>query len=70
MTIPQVSLDIYIFIDLVGTTSRVYIYIYIYIERERERERAILVPQQKAQLVPQLAHVVSCGWWMGDGGSM
>ena len=28
------------------------------------------MPQQKAQLVPQLAHVASCGWWRGDGGSM
>jgi len=22
------------------------------------------------QLCPQLAHVASCGWWKGDGGSM
>ena len=28
------------------------------------------MPQQKAQLVPQLAHVASCGWCRGDDGSM
>ena len=30
----------------------------------------MLVPQLVVQLVPQLAHVASCGWWTGDGESM
>ena len=32
--------------------------------------RIILVPHQKTQYWPQLVHVVSCGWWRDDGGSM
>ena len=30
----------------------------------------ILVPHPKSQLCLQLAHVMSCGWWRGDVGSM
>ena len=28
-------------------------------------KRKILVPPLKPQLCPQLAHLVSCGWWKG-----
>ena len=32
--------------------------------------RKILVSHPKLQRCPQFDHVVSCGWWRGDGGSM
>ena len=33
-------------------------------------ERISLVPHKVAQQMPQLAHVVRCGWWRSGGGSM